>query len=98
MHWFIVSLVSNILLRDPSIAVVVAGVWAPLAFLLLLVALAYFLWKVRQGRVHAERISFANIVLRMSISARVPHNAESSNRSKKGATISCQRHRHTDGA
>jgi protein-S-isoprenylcysteine O-methyltransferase Ste14 len=53
---------------DPSIAVTIGSILGGFAFLLLLAALAYFLWRVRQGRVHVERISLAHIVPRMSLS------------------------------
>ena len=51
---------------DPGIPVTIGSILGGFAFLLLLAALAYFLWRVRQGRVHVERISLSNTVRRMS--------------------------------
>ena len=72
MIWLIISIPNDVSFRDstsePSIPVTVGSILGGIAFLLLLAALAYFLWRVRQGRVHVERIGLAHIVPRMSFS------------------------------
>jgi hypothetical protein len=66
----------NIFLRDSTpyqhVPIASVGVWAGLVLLLVVAALAFWLWRVRQGTVHAERISLAHLVPRMSVSASFP--------------------------
>jgi len=50
---------------EPSVPVAIGGILGGVAFVLLLAALAYFLWRVRQGRVHVERIGLAHFSPRM---------------------------------
>ena len=57
---------------EPSVPVTIGSILGGIAFLLLLAALAYFLWRVRQGRVHVERIGLARISPRTSFSPSSP--------------------------
>lgn len=57
---------------NPSVPIMIGGVLGGIAFLLLIAAMAYFLWRMRQGRTHLERIHLADIVPRMSFSASSP--------------------------
>ena len=83
---------NNVSFRDstsePSLPVTIGSILGGVAFLLLLVALAYFLWRVRQGRVHVERIGLDDIIPRMSFSPESPPllDAENANRSTIHAT------------
>jgi hypothetical protein len=66
----------NGFLRDStphqSVPTALVGLWACFGLLLVVTALAFWLWRVRQGTVHTERISLAHLVPRMSVSASFP--------------------------
>ncbi len=50
-----------------SASTAIVNALASFGSLLLVAALAYYLWKVRQGRIHHERISLAHFVPRTSM-------------------------------
>lgn len=71
------SLTHCVFLRDStshqSASIAIVNALSCFGSLLLVAALAYYLWKVRQGRIHPERISLAHFLPRMSIFPSSPY-------------------------